>query len=105
MTSAPTTPMFKHCGGDTNIQSKKSAGVSTEVGEFVSGVVQQIGMAMKNPNGPPNSASPAKVIDNRSKCYKQLGELKSLKDSNLLSEDEYMSERQAIMATLRSLSS
>ena len=91
--------MFKRCGGDTSLQSR-------EVGEFVLGVLQQIRMAMKNPNGPPNSAIPIKVIDSRSKCYEQLGELKNLKDSNLLSEDEYMmSEWQAIMATLKSLSS
>ena len=70
----------------------------------MSGVVQQIGMAIKTPNGPINSASPAKIIDSRSKCYKQLSELKILKGSDMLSDDEYMSERQAIMATLRSLS-
>jgi len=61
------------------------------------GVVQQIGMAIKTPNGPANSASPAKIIDSRSKCYKQLSELKG---SDLLSDDEYTSEQQAIMAKL-----
>ena len=73
----------------------------------MSGVVQQIGMVIKNPNGypsePPNSVSPAKIIDSRSKCYKQLSELKNLKDSSLLSDDEYVREQQAIMGTLRSL--
>ena len=50
-----------------------------------------------------SGGSPARVIDNRSKCYKQLGELRSLKDSGLLSEAEYTSERAAIMSTLKSL--
>ena len=38
--------------------------------------------------------SPAKVIENRSKCYRQLAELKNLMESGLLSEEEYTSERQ-----------
>ena len=47
--------------------------------------------------------SPAKVIDNRSKCYKQLGELMSLNQAGILSDDEYGSERKAIMEILESL--
>ena len=43
---------------------------------------------------------PARIIDNRSKCYKQLGELK---ESGLLSEAEYTTERAAIMSTLKNL--
>lgn len=47
--------------------------------------------------------SPAKVIESRSKCYRQLAELKNLMESGLLSEEEYTSERQAIMDTLHKL--
>ena len=47
--------------------------------------------------------SPAKLIDNRSKCYKQLADLNSLKQSGLLSDSEYASEREAIMSTLKKL--
>ena len=46
--------------------------------------------------------SPAKVIEIRSKCNRQLAELKNLMESGLLSE-EYTSERQAIMDTLHKL--
>lgn len=46
---------------------------------------------------------PATTIENRSKCYKQLSELKNLWESNLLSDEEYAVEREAIMAMLRSL--
>ena len=47
--------------------------------------------------------SPAKLIENRSKCYKQLADLNSLKQSGLLSDSEYASEREAIMSTLKKL--
>jgi len=52
--------VLKLCGGETGTSSKKPASVSTEVGKFLSGVVQQIGMAIKSPNGP---ASPALIAD------------------------------------------
>ena len=42
-----------------------------------------------------------KLIDNRSKCYKQLADLSNLKQSGLLSDAEYASEREAIMSTLK----
>ena len=48
--------------------------------------------------------SPAKLIENRSKCYKQLADLNNLKQSSLLSDAEYASEREAIMNTLKKLS-
>ena len=49
--------------------------------------------------------SPARLIDNRSKCYKQLADLNSLKQSGLLSDAEYASEREAVMGVLKKLSS
>jgi hypothetical protein len=55
----------------------------------------------------PNSSlgtSPAKPIDNRSKCYKQLADLSNLKQSGLLSDAEYASEHEAIMSMLKKLS-
>ena len=45
-----------------------------------------------------------KLIDNRSKCYKQLADLSNLKQSGLLSDAEYASEREAIMSMLKKLS-
>ena len=51
----------------------------------------------------PNSilgTSPAKLIDNRSKFYKQLADLSNLKQSGLLSDAEYASKREAIMSIL-----
>lgn len=43
------------------------------------------------------SFSPAKVIEKRSKCYKQLGELQNLKLQGLLSDDDYDREKDAIL--------
>ena len=49
-------------------------------------------------------ASPANSIDNRSKCYKQLGDLNELRThSGVLTEEEYHSEKEAIMITLKKL--
>ena len=48
--------------------------------------------------------SPAKLIENRSKCYKQLADLNSLKQSGLLSDAEYTSEREAVMNMLKKMS-
>ena len=59
------------------------------------------------PSAKPSSssavASPAKSIDNRSKCYKQLGDLNELRSSGVLTEEEYQSEKEAIMITLKKL--
>ena len=49
-------------------------------------------------------ASTGSIIDNRSKCYKQLDELKHLYETNLLSQAEYTMERKAVMSTLKGLS-
>ena len=49
--------------------------------------------------------SPARVIENRSRCYKQLTELKNLQVNGILTSEEYASEREAVMASLKSLKS
>ena len=52
----------------------------------------------------PNSSLGTSPASNRSKCYKQLADLSNLKQSGLLSDAEYASEREAIMSTLKKLS-
>lgn len=49
------------------------------------------------------SSSPAKIIENRSRCYKQLGEIQNLKLQGLLSEDDYIREKNAILLLLKKL--
>lgn len=45
--------------------------------------------------------SPAKIIDGRAKCYRQLSELKNLMESGLQPSEEYQCERDAIMNALK----
>ena len=52
---------------------------------------------------PTYKSSHGKIIDSRSKCYKQLTDLNTLKHQGLLSEDEYCEERKAIMGALMKL--
>ena len=75
----PSTSMFCRAGGDT--KKKKDTSTAT--------------------NAPPHATSPGKVIENRSKCYKQLIDLKSLKSAGVLSESEYQTEKEAIMTSLK----
>ena len=101
MTTPPATSMFVRAGGTT---PKKAASVSDPMSQAIC----QLASAL-TPNKSSTSVagrvgdSPAKVIENRSKCYRQLAELKNLVESCLLSEEEYISERQAIMDTLHKL--
>ena len=89
MTTPPETSMFVRAGGTT---PKKAATVNDTMSQTLS----QIASALTpKPVAAATAAcrvgdSPAKVIDNRSKCYRQLAELKNLMESGLLSEEEYV---------------
>lgn len=76
---APTTTMFIRAGGGVKKKTDHSA------------IVGSVG------------SSPAKVIDSRSKCYKQLSDLKNLLESRVLSEQEYNGEKATIMGMLKKL--
>lgn len=90
--------MFACAGGNTGSSSgsKKSNSVT------VSLVLNQLTSALKPPAGS-RSDSPGKVIENGSKCYWQLGDIKRLWEFGLLSEDEYVRERECTMGTLKKL--
>ena len=45
--------------------------------------------------------SPSKMIDSRSKCYKQLSDLNNLKLSGVLTDDEYAKEKESVLSMLR----
>ena len=93
----PATSMFG-CAGGTSTSSKKS----------MSAAICQLASALT-----PKSASTVtcsvigtagSIIDNQSKCYKQLGELKHLYETNILSQVECTMEREAVMSTIKGLS-
>ncbi len=48
-----------------------------------------------------SSNSPAKVIESRSKLYRQLNELQNLKQSGVLTDEEYCEEKGTIMKLLQ----
>ena len=48
-------------------------------------------------------SSPGKFIENQSKLYKQLSELKNLKGCGVLDDDEYVAEEATIMDLLMQL--
>ena len=88
--------MFKRAGGKE--APRRSDGAAD--------VLQAASQAITSVLTPKLTAdgSPGKLIDNQSKCYKQLGELKNLKTSGVLSQEEYEVEKQAVMDILKKLS-
>ena len=86
-TEPPTTSMFNCASGSSHSNVKKNS-------DAMSMAITQLASAL----APGTSSHSTEVIDNRSKCYKQLSELKSLFESDLLSESEYAAEREAVMS-------
>ena len=52
---------------------------------------------------PVSAGSPARIIEQRSKLYKQLGDLSNLYKTGILSEQEYQTEKQSIVSLLQQL--
>ena len=72
LTEPPSGTMFKRAGGAATSSSKKSDAATEAVNQI------RALLAPKLSALPPAKAnSTAKIIDNQSKCYRQLGELKS----------------------------
>ena len=90
--------MFARAGGSTD-------GNKSSTKDATSSVLSQLATALlpRTPTTQSSKSSPGKVIENRSKCYRQLGELKNLRESGLISETEYVNERECIMGTLKNL--
>lgn len=83
---APDSSMFRRAGSGTQKGARHDDDVPSSGTSAIS-----------------SGTSPARAIDIRSKSYKQLVELKNLKSSGILSEEEYVSEKEAIMASLKKL--
>lgn len=89
----PTSTMFRRSGGNFNSGRKK---------EDLTQALTQIASAVTPTRlgNSSNGTSPAKAIEGRSKCYRQLAELKNLRDISVLTDDEFEAERAAILSTL-----
>lgn len=88
----PNNSMFERCG---NVPNKRRS--SSNVVE----AIEKLSQAFSPP--PPKSTphSPVRqIVENRSKCYKQLSELKNLQQTGVLNDEEYEEEKGAIMTIL-----
>ena len=77
LTDCPTSSMFVWAGGETGTGRKKD----NLIGEIVKEAAVAISSAfssrppLQSSSGNPLGSSPAKLIDSRSKCYKQLSDI------------------------------
>jgi hypothetical protein len=101
---APNTSMFARAGGKEPKKKPEVAEALGEVAKHLScAITGAVPSAKRGNTSSGVVASPAKSIDNRSKCYKQLGDLSELRNSGVLTEEEYLQEKEAIMITLKKL--
>ena len=97
----PTTSMFNRAGGGS---ARRSTGHTGEVVSAINDLTSALSPRVVSPSsGSTTRNSPARMIDNRTKCYKQLADLKSLFENNVLSEEEYDTERSVILGVLKKL--
>ena len=103
--------MFKRAGaGASDGATKKNE--TRDVTQTLTNVITASLSAKDNqesqqltPRSSMSISSPAKLIENRSKLYKQLSELKNLKGCGVLDDEEYAVEKATIMDLLKQLSS
>lgn len=97
----PTSTMFMRAG-DGNSSKKKSDG-NPSLTEAITQAATVLTSALTPPRPAAATNLPASQIEAQSMCYKQLGELKILRDTGVLSEEEYNTEKQAVLQVLKSL--
>lgn len=104
----PNTTMFTRASGHSKKPREESPSADSVTKAFTDAAC-----AITNVLSPKSNAilqnssgcSPVKTIESRSKLYKQLGELNNLKSSGVLTLEEYLSEKQAIMNLLKEINS
>ena len=105
LTDHPTSSMFVRAGGN-EIQKKKVSSDAKAIETFAE-VAKHLSAISPSSSSSTSSGSsvtsPAKSIESRSKCYKQLTDLKGLKAAGILTQEEYEAEKVAIMANLKKL--
>ena len=79
--------------------------VSTSMSEALTHAAQAFSSALfpRTITGLCHSEGTTSMIDSCSKCYKQLSELNNLKSTGVITEDEYLKEKGAIMKVLKQL--
>ena len=102
LSDPPSTSMFMRTGSKSTESKKREASTGDSISLAINHLASAIAPKAPSAQEPAHNI-PATTIENRSKCYKQLSELKNLWESDLLSDEEYAIEREAIMGMLRSL--
>lgn len=103
----PTSSMFIRAGKSNNTSVKNK---DTNMTEAFTQAAVAISSALSPRSSTPSMSvlntgtSPAKLIESRSKCYKQLHDLNSLREACILTETEYLEEKEAVLAVLRKIS-
>ena len=101
LNTAPTSTMFNRAGGGGSVKRKRghtgTSEVVSAIGDLTSALSPRL---IPSSSGSTTVSSPAKTIDN---CYKQLADLKSLFENNVLSKDEFDAERSVILGVLKKL--
>ena len=69
ITEPPSSTMFNRAGGAPTSASKKGDAVTEAASQMTVALTSKLAAAP-----PTKTNSPAEIIDNRSKCYHQLGE-------------------------------
>ena len=101
MDEAPNTSMF-HRAGQGTTPRKKDQTVQM-LADVATTIVTALSPKVASGTGSSGS-SPARVIEHRSKRYKQLNELQDLHGSGVLNEDEYdHTEKASILGLLHQL--
>ena len=110
----PNNSMFKRARSNTPSTNKKqSDSTSPEMAQALTQAATQVSSAIVAAFTPQSASSglstsqtgisPAKAIENRSKCYRQLTDLQNLRSQGLLGEEDYFREKDAIMGILKKL--
>ena len=100
--------MFKRAGSNTpSVRKKHLESTSPEMAQALAEAASQVsaivrGITLHSTTASTSTgASPAKQIQNRSKCYKQLVDLKSLWSQGLITDEDYAQEKDAIRGLLK----
>lgn len=99
--------MFERAGTAGKASPKADQNDSNSVVKAVSEAASAITSALSGPtktNAAVSSNSPAKLIESRSKLYKQLAELHNLKVTGVFDDTQYEMEKETILDLLRQLS-
>ena len=99
--------MFQRAGGGSSSKKKQDRSGSG-VAQALTAFTQVLTGATKAVSVPSSgqgvsSSSPARLIDSRSKLYKQLSELQNLKSAGILTDSVYATEKETIMDLLKLL--